>query len=449
MTEKQWTEMTPQERRRQRFKWWLEPEGVKFINTDAERSYKSRVRRMIAVYNVTEPDRVPVSLPVGATPVHVYGTDYYSCSYDYDLAVKAWEKFSEEFKDADSLSSPRTVLPARVYDMLDYRMYKWPGHGLSMDATGVQFVEGEYMKADEYDALIKNPSDFWMRVYMPRIFGAFEPWKMLFPFTDVIEMPSMYFRPYTMPTVQNSLQTLIDVGNELAKYMKVIGEFGRRALEAGYPAAGRGGGAFCKAPFDVIGDTLRGTQGIITDMYRQPDKLLEAIDVITTLMIDSAISSVNVSKSLIAMFPLHKGADGWMSDKQFEKFYWPSLKKVIDALIEEGILIILFAEGSYNTRLETVNEFPKGAVSWLFDKTDMAKAKRVLGDKCSIAGNVPCSLMITGTPQQVKEYCRNLIEVCGKGGGYILSGGAQADTSKLENLRAMLEAAREYGVYRK
>ena len=139
------------------------------------------------------------------------------------------------------------------------------------------------------------------------------------------------------------------------------------------------------------------------DMYRQPDKLLEAIEVITKLTIDSIISSLNASKGHMAMFPLHKGADGWMSEKQFDTFYWPSLKNVINALIDEGIMVTLFAEGSYMTRLESVNEFPKGAVCWLFDKTDMATAKKVLGNKCCISGNVPTSLMITGTPQAVKE----------------------------------------------
>jgi uroporphyrinogen-III decarboxylase len=446
MPEKKWAEMTPQEKREQRFKWWLDAEGINFINAAAKKAYKQRVQRMIDVYNVKEPDRVPVSLMIGSLPAYLYGTDYHTCMYDYDKAVKAWDKFNQDFQDADSLSSPGTVIPGKIYDLLDYKLYKYPGHGLAANATGIQFVEGEYMKADEYDALILNPSDFWMRTYMPRIFGAFESWNLLTPFTNIIELPAMNFAPYMNQEVQGSLKTLINVGNEIMKYLHVTGEFSRRSLEAGFPAAR---GAFAKAPFDVIGDTLRGTQGIINDMFRQPDKLLEAIDVITKLMIESAITSANASKGLLAMFPLHKGADGWMSDKQFEKFYWPSLKKVIDALLNEGILPMLFAEGSYETRLESVNEFPKGAVTWLFDRTDMGKAKKALGAKCCIAGNVPTSLMVAGTPRSVKDYCRKLIETCGKGGGYILAGGAQVDNGKPENIRAMLDAAKEYGVYKK
>jgi uroporphyrinogen-III decarboxylase len=85
---------------------------------------------------------------------------------------------------------------------------------------------------------------------------------------------------------------------------------------------------------------------------------------------------------------------------------------------------------------------------WHFDQTDMARAKKILGGTACIAGNVPASLLRTGTPRAVKEYCRKLIEVCGKGGGFILTGGASIDKGNPDNLRAMMEATEEYGVYK-
>ena len=84
---------------------------------------------------------------------------------------------------------------------------------------------------------------------------------------------------------------------------------------------------------------------------------------------------------------------------------------------------------------------------WWFDQTDMAEAKRVIGDICCVVGNVPTSIMINGTPEQVKENCRSLIEACAAGGGYILGGGASVDNGKIENFKAMMEAAYEYGTY--
>jgi uroporphyrinogen-III decarboxylase len=137
-----------------------------------------------------------------------------------------------------------------------------------------------------------------------------------------------------------------------------------------------------------------------------------------------------------------------MSEKQYEKFYWPTFRKVILGLIEEGCVPILFAEGKYNNRLEIIKDLPRGKVMWHFDQTDMFRAKKILGDNACIAGNVSASLLRTGTPQEVKEYCRKLIEVCGEGGGFILTGGASIDRGDPANLRAMMEAAEEYGVYK-
>jgi uroporphyrinogen-III decarboxylase len=228
--------------------------------------------------------------------------------------------------------------------------------------------------------------------------------------------------------------------------MKAMAEAGPSGPANGYPVAF---GAFCKAPFDTIGDTLRGTQPILKDMYRRPEKLLEALDVVADFTIKSVLTSPNVANIFMVTYPLHKGADGWMSQKQFDTFYWPSLKKVMDAFIREGLIQNMFAEGGYNSRLDSINEFPKGSVCWYFDRTDIFRAKQVLGSKCAIQGNVPSSLVITGTPAEMKEHCRKLIEGCGQGGGYILSAGAVADNPSQDNLRAMVEAVHEYGGYRK
>ena len=183
------------------------------------------------------------------------------------------------------------------------------------------------------------------------------------------------------------------------------------------------------------------------DMYRRPEKLLETIDMITEHTIKRVIAMVDATDGFTVSFPLHKGDDTFMSDEHFEKFYWPSLKKVIDTLIEEGIMVSLFAEGRYNRRLESIKDFPKGWVMWEFDQTDMANAKKIVGDTCCIAGNVPSSVMNIGTAKEVKAYCRKLIETCAPGGGYILTGGARATESRPENFRAFMEAAQEVGVY--
>ena len=440
-----WTTLSREGKRARRLEWYSSTDGIRFDSPECEKAYRVRAQRMIDVYNVCEPDRVPVALPIGSLPVEYAGIDYRTAMYDAEKAAQAWLKFSLE-TDLDAFAAPNVPV-GEMLELLDYRLYRWPGHGMAKDGLGYQFVEAEYMTADEYDALIHDPSDFWMRIYLPRVFGTFEPFRMLQSFTAVSELPMVtpHFMPYTRPEVQASLQKLIEVGKTLGSWMQIVSSVGRRGREFGFPAFGS---CYAKAPFDTIGDTLRGTKGIILDMRRRPEKLLEALDVVAQITIDVTVATLNASRGQIALFPLHKGADGWMSEKQFETFYWPTLKRVVDGLIEQGIMPTLFAEGGFETRLGLVNEFPKGAVNWLFDRTDMGKAKKMLGAQCCIAGNVPASLMVTGSPGEVKDYCRGLIEVCGEGGGFILAAGTNSiEGTRIENLRAMVEATMEYGVY--
>ncbi len=443
-----WAQLTPEQKRQRRLDNFLNPAGIGFVSEKAKNNYKIRAQRLVDVYNVQEPDRVPLNLPVGNLPLTNYGINFRTAMYDYEKAVAACKKFNAELsEELEYWAGPMMVTPGKILDMLDYKLYSWPGHRLGENVASVQFMEGEYMKQDEYDALILDPSDYWTRAYLPRVFGALEPLQMLRPITDMVEIVNIVqLMPLASPQMQDMLQKLMDVGKEFQKMMKAFAELGPSGAANGYPAAF---GAFCKAPFDTIGDTLRGTQPILKDMYRRPDKLLEALDVVADFTIKSVLSAPNTPNIFMVTYPLHKGADGWMSQKQFETFYWPSLKKVMDAFIKEGLIQSMFAEGGFNTRLETINEFPKGSVCWYFDRTDMFKAKQILGGKCSIQGNVPSSLVVTGNPADMKEYCRKLIEGCGKGGGFILSAGAIADNPKLENLRAMVQAVNEYGYYRK
>jgi len=445
--EKKWEELTPEEKRDIRFKNWLETPNIKFNSPEAKKAYQERITRLSNAILLKEPDRVPVQLPVGNFPIYYGGVTLQKVMYDYEELRRVWLKFLYDFEDdMDTYSGPGSIYSAKVLETIDFKMYKWPGHGLAPNVSSYQFVEDEYMMADEYDALIRDPSDFAMRVFMPRVVGALEPFKNLVPFSSILGIgsPVGYVSPGRRPDVQAAFQAIVDAGREMEKWQEVVGDCSREALAAGFPSI-RGGSTL--APFDSIADILRGTRGITKDMYRQPDKLIEAMNKIADMTIEQALSMANASGGIMVGFPLHKGDDTFMSQQQFEKFYWPSLRKVILALINEGFMVMLVAEGRYEMRLETIKDLPRGWTWWHFDQTDMAKVKKILGDTACIAGNVPSSLVYTGTPQDVKEYCRKLIEVCGQDGGYILTGGASATNVPPENLRAFMEAAKEYGVY--
>jgi uroporphyrinogen-III decarboxylase len=442
-----WSQLSRDQKREARMKDWLSGAGIKFRDAKAERMYKERVNRMKAVMMCQELDRVPVRIPSANFPAYYSGHNLKRVMNDYQAMEDSWIKFMNDFyEDMDEFMGPGQVHPAPAMAAIDFRFLKWPGHGIGNDVNSYQFVEEAIMEPEEYDALIKDPSDFSFRFLLPRSVGTLKP---LERFPALSTMLFLFLRvayPFADPEMRAAFQSLITAGEEIEKWQKHVTAVNNAALEAGFPAS-RGGLAI--APFDVIADFLRGTKGTILDMYRCPEKLMEAVDLMTGLTIDRIIKEVNATGGFTVSFPLHKGDDTFMSRKQFEKFYWPSLKKVMDTLIEEGITVYLFAEGRYNERLDYIKDFPKGWVIWQFDQTDMANAKKIVGGTCAIAGNVPASTIITGTAKQVKEACRKLIEACAPGGGYILSGGASGAEAPAENLRAFMEAAKEYGVYRK
>jgi uroporphyrinogen-III decarboxylase len=245
--------------------------------------------------------------------------------------------------------------------------------------------------------------------------------------------------------MKTALQRLIQAGEETQKWSASVGPASLQIMSRGLPAFS---GGFSKAPFDVIGDSLRGTRGVLLDMFRYKDELIEACDRLVPFMVKCGIAACNATGHLMPYLPLHKGADGFMSDEQFKTFYWPSLRKVAIGLIDAGLVPILFAEGSYNQRLEIIGDLPKGKAIWLFDTTDMARAKAVLEEVCCIAGNVPLDLLCTGTPDDITEYCKKLIDSAAQDGGFILSTGAGMQGARPENVKAMIDFSREYGVYR-
>ncbi len=441
-----WDNLSWQEKREERFNVWLSPKNVEFVNPEAERLYKERVTRFIKAIKLEEPDRVPVMLPHGNFPAYWGGADFRTMMYDFITMRRIWINYMNEFGDMDTFNSPNLIPSGRIAEALRSKLQKLPGLGLPDDASMNQFVEGEYMKAGEYDQLMTDPTDYHLRVMTPRTTGLFESFAKLPPLRMI--QGAEWVAVLADPEVRQTFRTLLDLAEENRRHRDAYMEINQYIRSRGYPSL-FGGGRFVGAPFDHFADTLRGTQGIIMDMFRQPQKLHEAMEFWLNLTINSVINNYSMTVSPIWFMPLHKGDDTFMSDKQFEEFYWPYLRRLFLAMIDEGLVPVPFAEGKYTNRLKQIADTPKSGVVWWFDQTDMALAKKTIGHICCILGNVPTSVVRTGTVGQVKETCRKLIEDCAPGGGYILGGGASIDKGKMENLRAMMDAAKEYGVYKK
>jgi len=440
--------LAPQEKLEAQFKEFASPPGVSFASPEAEQAYKQRVQMLKDVVQLKKPTRVPVCPTVGFYPFAYAGVTAQEAMYDYEKLGYALKKFHADFLP-DSLSSAPIYGAGKLFEILDYKLYRWPGHGVP-STTPYQCVEAEYMHADEYDQFINDPSGYFQRFYLPRVFGALSGWQMVAPLTDILELPFFgpYIVPIGIPPVQQAFEKLLEAGRAAMEWIQAAGGVDAATLTTlGIPALM---GGFTKAPFDTLGDTMRGTRGIMLDKFRQPNKLLAAMERFVPLAIDMGIRSAGLGHHPIVFIPLHKGADGFMSNDDFKKFYWPTLKAVILGLVANGNVPYLFAEGGYNQRLDVIidPDIPKGTTIWMFDQTDMKEAKKKLGGWACFGGNVPVSMLKAGTPEQVKEYVKRLIDDVAGDGGFILSTGAVLDDAKPENLHALIDTGKTYGVYR-
>ncbi len=413
---------------------------------DSEQLYRERAKRIDDAIGLKVPDRVPLAVSFGFFVAKYGGYTNREVMYDPDKLWEAQWKTTRDFQqDMDRDPYGLTVL-GPILDLLGFNQLRWAGGGLPPNAS-YQFVEGEYMKAEEYDHFLLDPSDFIVRVYLPRICGSL---------SGLAKLPSLHsiisysmglpfgLAPFSLPEVREALDVLKQAGDESVRVASYSKRFRDRAREEGIPLQW---GGFTQAPFDTLGDYFRGTKGIMLDMYRRPDKLLAACEKLLPLMIESAANGYKGSGNPRIFIPLHKGLDGFMSLEQFKRFFWPSLRALMMALIEQGMIPCPFFEGDCTSRLEVIKDMPEGKACYKFESTDLVKAKEILGDRVCIRGGMPISVLIAGTPEDIKEHCRSIIRTVGKGGGFIMDASTGLDDVSSENVRAFFDYTREYGAY--
>jgi uroporphyrinogen-III decarboxylase len=286
-----------------------------------------------------------------------------------------------------------------------------------------------------------------IRRFWPRIMGGLSGFQQLPPLHNIISYylgVSMGLRAFAQPEVKAALETLVKAGEKSQEIADYAMRFGKEAREAGFPMQF---GAVCQAPFDTLSDFFRGMKGTMLDLYRRPEKVVAACEKLLPFMIEMAVNGTRATGNPRVFIPIHWGLDNFMSKEQFNRFFWPTLRDLMQALIKEGLNPCPLWEGNCTTRLETIKDIPAGKACYAFEATDMVKAKKILGGTVCIRGNVPLSIMATGTPDQVRAYCKDLIDTVARGGGYIMDTSTGIEDAKVENVRALFDFTREYGVY--
>jgi len=203
-----------------------------------------------------------------------------------------------------------------------------------------------------------------------------------------------------------------------------------------------------KAPFDIIGDKLRGYTGLTMDMVVQPEKVLAACEALMPHLYKIANSSADQNNQVPIGYWMHRGCVPFVSQGQFESHYWPTVKPIIEELWRQGHQTLFYAEGNWDHHLESFSELPDSSIVYHVDRGDIYKTHKILGEKFCLSGGIPNVLLSHGEIPEIRDFCKKIIDSVARDGGYIMDASAimQNDT-KVENLKALTDFTREFGVY--
>jgi hypothetical protein len=410
---------------------------------EAKAAFDARWQRIMDCVRLKQPDRMPTALYCTFWLAKLGGISHRQLMYDYEKVKELGERAVLEFEP--DIYNPFLVHVAAgpMLDALHYKQLLWPGHGVG-DHQPFQYLDREYMKADEYDEFIDDPTGFYLRKYLPRVAGIFDG------FEDFPDLPGVHYfrlfgvmRALSRPKVRAALERMFQASQEVDRFSEQNSAFTRQMASLGFPTSHV---TTSISPYDLVADYFRGATGIMKDLYRNKEKLLELLDKACRFLTRQTIKWTRPPRNPIVFIPIHWAADTFMSPKQFETFWWPSFRKMMINLIEADLIPMPLWEADCTKRLEVIRDIPAGKCIYWFERTDMVRAFEVLGDVVALRGNISSSLLTTGKPEDVDGAVRHLVQkVFHKGGKLILDAAfGLPDETPVKNVRTMYSAARKY-----
>ncbi|HRR26078.1 MAG TPA: uroporphyrinogen decarboxylase family protein [Acidobacteriota bacterium] len=393
-----------------------------------QEQYRQRLARYVTALRNEQPDAVPIRPFVAEFTAKYAGFTCQEVTHDYEKAFEAVCRCARDF-DWDAVVPNMVYVWTGLTEALDLKYYGVPGIDVPANVA-FQYreppEEEAFMRADEYDALIDDPTAFLYTTWLPRV--------------------SRVVPAAGEPATYRGRVALVKTAWAMGQYFQAFGpQVTRLREECGTAPAIAG---ILKAPFDILSDKLRGYVGLTMDMLSQPQKVLRACEALAPHLFHVALTTADPNHQAPVGFWMHRGCVPFVSPQQFETHYWPTLKPVIEELWRRGHQVLFYAEGNWDHHLGHFSELPERSIVFHVDKGDLARARRTLGDKFCLSGGISNTILSFGTTDEVLQEAKRVLAEAAKDGAYIADAGAimQNDTD-VENLRILTDFIREHGVY--
>ena len=342
--------------------------------------------RVMAAVTLQECDRIPCNLTLSYFVARYNGVTMEDYIKDQDLCMELQHKTFEDLGGSDMVSLPPPCLgnspeSVKFLPVLSKR----PGIELPSDIIP-QYDETERMLPEHYDIVIEKG---WSR------------------YVEECLAPAILSGQMKEDTAPVKKQRHGDAWNRRFYEDKDVFLYPRDVI---------------MLPFEVL-SFARSMEKFMIDLYRRPDKVLAALDAVWQDTVESSLAKMDAAIKFVSV-PANRFSGGFISTRHFEQFALPQLLRLVDLLVSRGLIIFFHLDQDWTNMLPYFREFPKGNYLLHFDgTTDIFKAKEILGDRMCLMGDVPARLLKLGTPRDIEAYCQKLIDVVGKGSGFILSAG--------------------------
>jgi len=406
---------------------------------------EKRQKRIDDAVALREPDCVPITATGQCYAVYNAGYTIADIMYDFDKFAESVIKFAVQY-EPDAAGRGITV-PGQgpVLELMRPKNMVWPGAPDGrIDKNSIQqFVEYAVLLEEDMDFFMEDYTGWLLKKGYPATCGLLETlaeWDFTnhnvdFHYSGLMKMLSS-------PKTREMMQTIWKVSDIMAELDKKSIALSKKFEELEFPVP-IGGRAL--VPFDAYSDFYRGTLDTMMDLYEHPDVIKHFIDRDIERVLESITKQSKHAPGKWVFMPLHKGMDSFLTGQQYRDFYWKYLQRMINHIIDVGMVPFVYTEGPYTSRVKYLTEVPKGKVVYSFEEVDPVYAKQQLGETACIQGVFPIYLLHYGTKQQVIDEAKRLIDILAPGGGYIFSTGAGFDQAKPENVEAMFETVRIYG----
>ena len=388
----------------------------------AEAMRQERTDNLHNIYDNKIPKRVPISVSLSPAVIAGYA--------GLDVRAAYWKPSilrGPVMELAERIGSDAAIYGGSIYTPVSSQTLR--SINKVMSSTGyMQHPNTMCMEADEYDDLIADPYAFIIEKCIPRLYKSLDPESN--PWKNILAL------------LQES-QLKAAVAREDMELRRELDE------RFGYPAPPRAGGGFGRVPMDWIADQLRSFSGICIDVRRCRAKLIEALEAVYPMIYKLGVAKDlnNIDRYTSTSFQLHMAT--YLREKDFAEVWLPTWKRQVEDYASLGMRISAFLEDNWDRLLDYVYELPAGSV-FSFEKTDAKLLKEKLGKKHILSGGFPLQHLTQCTKDEIVGKTKEWLDVMAPGGQYIFGFDKSAITHhdiNIENLIAVCETVREYGVY--